>query len=105
MELDNQMDPGWNEYRLRSLVGHLITPSLSFPIYEMRVDMRNAFFLGGGVKLVVSKYGLICSQCGLVSNIVQAPLMDSVATTPLGVPQDQRRDLVLCPNAFEDFVA
>lgn len=54
---------------------------------------------------MVSKYGLICSQCGLVSNIVQAPLMDSVATTPLGVPQDQRRDLVLCPNAFEDFVA
>lgn len=48
MELDNQMDPGWNEYRLRSLVGHLITPSLSFPIYEMRVDMRNAFFWGGG---------------------------------------------------------
>lgn len=48
MELDNQMDPGWNEYRLRCSVGHLITPSLSFPIYEMRVDMRNAFFFWGG---------------------------------------------------------
>lgn len=48
MELDNQMDPGWNEYRVCSLVVHLITLSLSFPIYNMRVDMRNAFFWGRG---------------------------------------------------------
>ena len=92
------MDRGvgsWMEYRFCSFKSPFTTPSLSILIYKMRVDLRNAFFL---VKWVVLKCGSIHHQGGLVSKIVQMPLMYPVA------PGHANLHLVLCPDASEVFV-